>query len=61
VSLGDNSGTTIVLCCSPASDNEAKTKSTLQFGQRAKTFKNVVVVNEELMAEKWKERFESTG
>jgi hypothetical protein len=33
-SLGGNSRTTIVLCCSPASDNEAETKSTLQFGQR---------------------------
>lgn len=33
-SLGGNSRTTIVICCSPASTNEAETKSTLTFGQR---------------------------
>ena len=33
-SLGGNARTTIVICCSPASFNEAETKSTLQFGQR---------------------------
>uniref|UniRef100_A0A8C9TFC0 Kinesin-like protein n=1 Tax=Scleropages formosus TaxID=113540 RepID=A0A8C9TFC0_SCLFO len=33
-SLGGNCRTTIVICCSPSSFNEAETKSTLMFGQR---------------------------
>jgi len=47
-SLGGNCRTTIFICCSPASYNEAETKSTLLFGVRfVFLFLALVAVNDE--------------
>src|SRR5271170_6866391 len=47
-SLGGNSRTTLIICGSPSSFNDAETLSTLRFGVRAKTIKNKARVNVEL-------------
>jgi kinesin family protein 5 len=47
-SLGGNSRTTLIICCSPSSYNDQETLSTLRFGTRAKAIKNKAKVNAEL-------------
>jgi kinesin family member 5 len=57
-SLGGNSRTTIVICCSPSSLNVSETKLTLDFGRRAENVKNMVRVNEQIPTVEWKRRYE---
>uniref|UniRef100_A0A1A9UTX3 Kinesin motor domain-containing protein n=1 Tax=Glossina austeni TaxID=7395 RepID=A0A1A9UTX3_GLOAU len=57
-SLGGNARTTVLLCCSPASTSESETKSTLEFGRRAKNVKNAAFIDERCSAEKWKILYE---
>jgi len=50
-SLGGNCKTALMVACSPHSNNEAETMSSLRFGMRAKTIKTVVKMNEQKSAE----------
>ena len=50
-SLGGNCKTALMVAVSPHSDNEAETMSSLRFGQRAKTIKTMVKMNEQKSAE----------
>ena len=54
--LGGNSITCLILCCSPSSDNDYETLSTLRFGRRAKNIKNKAVVNSEASPAEMKSR-----
>ena len=54
--LGGNSITCLILCCSPSSDNDYETLSTLRFGKRAKNIKNKAVVNSEASPAEMKSR-----
>jgi kinesin family member 5 len=45
-SLGGNACTVMIICCSPSTYNAAETVSTLRFGNRAKSIKNVAKMNQ---------------
>jgi alkylated DNA nucleotide flippase Atl1 len=50
-SLGGNSKTTLLICCSDEYEDLGETLSTLQFGKRAKMIKNIVRENKMLSVE----------
>ena len=50
-SLGGNACTVMIICCSPSSYNAPETVSTLRFGNRAKSIKNVARVNQQRSVE----------
>lgn len=58
-SLGGNSHTALVICCSPSPYNAQETLSTLRFGARAKTVENKAIVNRELTAAQLKRMLDS--
>lgn len=58
-SLGGNSHTALVICCSPSPYNAQETLSTLRFGARAKAIENNAVVNRELTAAQLKRMLDS--
>uniref|UniRef100_A0A1A9WUC4 Kinesin motor domain-containing protein n=1 Tax=Glossina brevipalpis TaxID=37001 RepID=A0A1A9WUC4_9MUSC len=57
-SLGGNARTTILLCCSSANISESETKSTFEFGHRAKIVTNVLYIDKRFGPEKWKVLYE---
>jgi len=57
-SLGGNSQTCLIITCSPSSYNREETKSTLRFGQRAKTIKNKPKVNKVITVEQYKKKLQ---
>ena len=56
-SLGGNTKTTIILCCSPLKQDVHETRSTLEFGCRAKRIKNHVMLNESMSVEDWEQKY----
>ena len=59
-SLGGNSQTALILCCSPSSLNCWETLSTLRFGCRAKRVKNAAKVNTQMSVSELTSRLEQS-
>ncbi|CCD16894.1 unnamed protein product [Trypanosoma congolense IL3000] len=57
-SLGGNSRTALVVCCSASRLNDQETLSTLRFGARAQSVCNVAVVNRQVTVEEMKKMLE---